>query len=237
MTGAQVDLPDPSRILPYLDLYTLVILQPAVVAGLVLLTPYFPPLSIFKNGQFRRAPTRAVPTNPNVARIFDPIATAASNDPPLSLGHIPLSSHDSQFRHQRYWRLPIKTEIILAMLINRFVSNRLWCELEELHLVESIYARLLLRNANLRIAARLRVSRGGRGGRGRGRGNGGRGAGGRGANKSRTLENDSPRQPQRKKARLETHQALCEELVLKFRVAGEGVEQASDQSREQSVRI
>jgi len=234
MTGAQVDLPDPSRILPYLDLYTLVILQPAVVAGLVLLTPYFPPLSIFKNGQFRRAPTRAVPTNPNVARIFDPIATAANDHPPLSPGYIPLSSHDSQFRHQRYWRLPIKTEIILAMLINRFVSNRLWCELEELHLVESIYARLLLR-----IAARLRVSRGGRGGRGRGRGrgNGGRGAGGRGANKSRTLENDSPREPQRKKARLETHQALYEEPVLKFRVAGEGVEQASDQSREQNVWI
>ena len=86
-TGTQVNLPDPSHILPYLDLYTLVVLNPTPVTGLAIITSHLPPLSIFKNGQFQPAKTRASQKNWNIAWTFEPITTAANN-PLISLGNI-----------------------------------------------------------------------------------------------------------------------------------------------------
>jgi len=112
--GTQVDLPDPSDILPYLDLYTLVVLDLERVARqLSLLFTYHH----FPSGQFRPATT-------STARIFDPIAAAAKNH----WAAIPSSSGYPEFNHQRYWRLPINTEMILVMLIERSISLAVECD-------------------------------------------------------------------------------------------------------------
>lgn len=99
--GCSVDLPDPTAVLPYLGLFTLVILTPEKVKGHEIATTHLPNLSILSNGNFIPAPD-ASPTAPNVAHIFDVFATIHDN-PPKQRGHIPLSSQDPKFRQQRYW--------------------------------------------------------------------------------------------------------------------------------------
>jgi hypothetical protein len=116
--GTSVDLPDPNAILPYLDLFSLVVLTPDDLKGHILLTPHLPDLSILQNNRFIAAPANMLPTAPNVARIFDVVAVIDAR-PLRQFGHIPLSPEDPAFRHKRYWRLPTKIGPILAALVDR----------------------------------------------------------------------------------------------------------------------
>ncbi|KIM79552.1 hypothetical protein PILCRDRAFT_823471 [Piloderma croceum F 1598] len=115
--GRNVDLPDPTAILPYLGLFTLVVLTPEDLKGHEIATTHLPDLSIFDNRHFTLDPN-ASPTAPNVARIFDVMDIIRFN-PPKKTGHIPLSSQDPEFRQQRYWRLPTKIGVVLATFIER----------------------------------------------------------------------------------------------------------------------
>jgi hypothetical protein len=110
--GCSVDLPDPTAVLPYLGLFTLVILTPEKVKGHEIATTHLPNLSILSNGNFIAVPD-ASPTAPNVARIFDVLATIRAN-PPKQRGHIPLSPQDPEFRQQRYWRLTTKIGAVIG---------------------------------------------------------------------------------------------------------------------------
>ena len=206
-TGASVNLPDPTAVLPYLNLFSLVILNPASVAGLFIPTAYLPGLSSLQNDRFRPTRTRA-----NSVRIFDVMATASHAT--VSHGIIPLSSEQPEFDVQRYWRLPINTEIILAILCDRISGLPLQIiqSSVELQLTRRISALLLLHGD------------GGDGGRGRGRGRGGGNDNGNVAGTSKTREKG---EPENKRLRM----AVKEDLNLAFLI--EGVERARDQSREQ----
>ena len=87
--------------------------------------------------------------------------------------HVPLSSEQPEFYHQWYWRLPINTEIILAMLINQSTNHAV--DWEEIDLIQMIYECLLLRRVVHLEASRGHHDRGGGG-----------------ARKSRTLEKGKP---------------------------------------------
>jgi hypothetical protein len=52
-----------------------------------------------------------------VARIYDVLAVA-QNNPPISLGTIPLSPEDPVFQERRYWRLPVNIGAVLAALLS-----------------------------------------------------------------------------------------------------------------------
>lgn len=80
-TGADVPLPDPSSILPYLGLFTLAILDPDNVYGCHISTQHVPPLSILRNKHFEDAPEGTSPVDDNVARIFDVLAFVAPAPP------------------------------------------------------------------------------------------------------------------------------------------------------------
>ncbi|KIL66585.1 hypothetical protein M378DRAFT_160578 [Amanita muscaria Koide BX008] len=118
MTGDEVALPDPTPILPYLGLFTIVTLRPYDVLGCTILTNHLPELSHLQENCFSPAPHGTSPADQNVAQIFDVLAIAAGN-PPISLGDIPLSPEQPQFQQQRYWRLPVAIEVVLAVLIER----------------------------------------------------------------------------------------------------------------------
>jgi hypothetical protein len=96
--GCSVDLPDPTTVLPYLGLFTLVILTLENVKGHEIATTHLPNLSILFNGNF----IDASPTTPNVACIFDVLAIIHAN---LSKqrGCIPLSPQDPEFQQRQYW--------------------------------------------------------------------------------------------------------------------------------------
>lgn len=129
--------------LPYLDLFSLAILNPTCVIGLRIPTLYLPGLSILRNGQFRPSRTRAA----NAARIFDYIAAAGNTS--VSYGFIPLSSEQHEFNVRRYWRLPINIEIVLAILIDHTKTIPPQFQHVEMTLVRRIYGRLLLRQCTL----------------------------------------------------------------------------------------
>jgi hypothetical protein len=138
-TGVKVNLPDPTPVLPYLDLFALVILNPTGVTGLRIPTLYLPGLFSLQNNQFRPTRTRA-----GSALIFDVIAAAGNTT--VSHGLIPLSPEQPEFSAQRYWRLPINTEIILAALLglNYPLSLQTQQQSRELGLARTIYGRLLV---------------------------------------------------------------------------------------------
>ena len=139
--GTSVDLPDPNAILPYLGLFSLVVLTPDDLKDHILLTPHLPDLSILQNNRFIAAPANMLPTAPNVARIFDVIAVIDAK-PLRQFGHIPLSPEDPAFRHKRYWRLPTKIGPILAALVDRVRYIVDGCE--EIVLAQQIYSILIL---------------------------------------------------------------------------------------------
>src|ERR1700728_1398282 len=142
MTGAHVDLPDTSSIMPYLGLFTIVILKPSDVAGCLIQTSHLPALSILRNNHFELAPTGTSPADPDTARIFDSLAMAGTT-PPMSLGYIPLSPTYPEFHQRRYWRLPLQIEAVFAALMDRV--GTLAYECEEIHLVQKIFYTLRLR--------------------------------------------------------------------------------------------
>ena len=70
----------------------------------VTLFSLLPSLSILQNGQWENAPNQTVPTAPNVAHIFDPLAINGSDQFP-SFGFIPLYPDNPQYSQKRYWQL------------------------------------------------------------------------------------------------------------------------------------
>lgn len=171
--GQNVDLPDPTAVLPYLGLLTLVVLTPEDLKDHEIATTHLPDLSIFDNRRFTLSPN-ASPTAPNVARIFDVMDIIRFN-PPKKRGHIPLSSQDPEFQQQRYWRLPTKIGVVLATFIERigFVNNGS----EEIGLAQTIRDILSLARRGL-TAVDPSLNRSG-GGRSSGSGMSGGGGGGR----------------------------------------------------------
>jgi hypothetical protein len=118
MAGDAVALPDLAPIRPYLGFVTIVILRPGDLVGSFISTPHLPALSILQDDHFVPAPEGTSPAAQNVARIFDVIA-ATTESPPITHGTIPLSSEQPEFQQQRYWRLPVKFEAILAVLLDQ----------------------------------------------------------------------------------------------------------------------
>src|ERR1700722_17787239 len=125
--GQNVDLPDPKSILPYVGLFTIVVLTPELLHGKFITTHYLPVLSISQGGDFVRAPPGTSPTDSNTARIFDVfslIRMDTIHDPTTIFhGIIPLSPQFPQFQQQRYWRLPVNPGVILAGLMSRLVAR------------------------------------------------------------------------------------------------------------------
>ncbi len=187
----------------YLDLFSLVILKPTAVTGLRIPTLYHPELFALQNNQFRPTRTRAAST-----LIFDVMATAGNTT--VSLGLIPLSPEQPEFNVQRYWRLPINTEIILAILLDRnsVVPLPIQNQSRELALARRISARLHLQGG------------GGRGGCGHA---GGGGNNGNGMSKTREKGEPVKRKPRTV--------APNEDLGLGFFIE-ERVERSRNQSRE-----
>jgi hypothetical protein len=130
-------IPDPSRVLPYLGLYTLVHLKPRELEKTRMSTPCLPGLSVLRNRQWVPAPSDATPTTPNVARIFD--ARAIPEDPPESFGGIPLYTSHPEYSQTRYWRLPVTIlPGILSAVMLRAMATPIEDE-EEQRLARSIF--------------------------------------------------------------------------------------------------
>jgi len=141
--GCHVDLPDPTSVLPFIGLYTVVPLKPKELYGLQCLTPLLPGLSIVSGRYFVPASPGTQPNAPNVARIFDIMSlTATSTWPPETLGRIPFSSFHLEFEEQYYWRLPIKYEVVLSDLMASVMD--LDPDYMEVELTQVIYSLLTL---------------------------------------------------------------------------------------------
>jgi hypothetical protein len=115
--GLDVDLPDPRSILPYIGLFSVLVLKPKLVQGCVIRTLHQPPPSIISDNQFVPAPGNTPFNSRNIARIFD-VQALEVTDPPLDEALIPLSDDHPDFEQRRYWRLPLKTEAVLAALLD-----------------------------------------------------------------------------------------------------------------------
>ena len=147
MAGEDVPLPNPMPILPYLDLFTIVILRPQSLIESFINTRHLPALSILQGNRFEFAPDGTLPGDENVARIFDVECLNNQHPAPVSLGGIPLSPEDPDFAQQHYWRLPLPTEVILAALINQVERGDF--ESEEIRVAQAIYHRLMLERLEL----------------------------------------------------------------------------------------
>jgi hypothetical protein len=116
-------LPDPSAILPYIGLYTIVYLKPEELRDVTISTSFFPPVYILSNGLWQMAPNQTVLTGPTVAHIFDPLTVNTSRQHP-SPGLIPLHSDQAQFARKQYWRLQnASLEGILSAVVFRAILN------------------------------------------------------------------------------------------------------------------
>jgi hypothetical protein len=150
--GADVDLPDPKSILPFLDLYTLVVLLPDELDRFQLVTHHLPELSVLHGSQFIPAPAETLPDGPGVARIFDVLAL--SDTLPEKFFGIPLSPHHTEYTHQRYWRLPARPEVVLTMLMER-IRHVTGPSCEEIKHARVIYGILLINITGVDITLRL----------------------------------------------------------------------------------
>lgn len=112
--GHQVHLPDPTSILPYIGLYTLVPLEPKGLYGLQHLTP-LPGLSIISSHHFVPAPPGIPPNTANVTQIFNAISPTTII--PSETSQIPFSPLYLEFREQYYWLLPVKPEVVFLQLM------------------------------------------------------------------------------------------------------------------------
>ncbi len=153
-----VDLPDPSQILTYLDLFSLVPLQ-TQTSGRAFATYVHPQCYVFNTDDNELYETNLPLSNRDVVAMFSPCHVAEAN-PPLTRGP---TINISRRHPQYYWQLPVDAEIMLAVVIGRTFETMEECE--ELILIEQIHYRLAQRASEIAI------------GRGRGRGRAGRGAG------------------------------------------------------------
>jgi hypothetical protein len=173
MTGAEVALPDSRSILPYLGLFTIVTLGPNDLVGCSITTQHQPGLSQLQDNRFSPAPHGTTPAAQNVARIFDVLAIAA-DDPPITHGDISLSSAHPEFRQQRYRRLSVNIEAVLAVLIERTTVGDY--ESREIQIAQTIADIIRARSRDLRVSKPSGDS--GPGSASSGGGNGGDGPGG-----------------------------------------------------------
>lgn len=163
-----MELPNPTNIIPYIGLFTLVTLDPITAARNIMTTPYLPGLSIIHNNKFEEAPANTSATATNVARIFDSLGI--EGDTPLNLGIIPLAPGVAAFEEKRYWRIPVFTGAIFAALMARLMNDLSECE-------DIVLARRIVAHLTLRTSGGSGPSGGPSGGHGGGRG-GGLGSGG-----------------------------------------------------------
>jgi len=109
--GETVDLPNTDSVLPFLNLYSLVVLLPNQLIRNGIGAAYTPDLWVFKKGRFSRAPERTPPGGTGVSRIYDVLANPNRHPgSDKSPNRIPLSPAHRDFPHQRYWRLPVLGE-------------------------------------------------------------------------------------------------------------------------------
>ena len=207
-------------------------------------TPHFPTLSILQNNRFEPAPNGTSAMSKNVARIFDAQAIAA-DPPPKSLGTIPLSDNDPEYPQERYWRLPVKIEAILASLVARVGTDI--CEAEEVRWAQAIVGTLLKQRIKIPLWS---PAGGGPSGSGRPRGGGGssrgggfgRSRGGKGGPKGgdesgvpkRALRSSGPVEPAQKRGRTKrgASEGMGEKRALKSRSLEMTERELSDQSGE-----
>ena len=178
MAGHAVTLPDPTSILPFLGLFTIVILKPEGLLGCRIPTLHLPPLSILQDNHFAFAPAGTLPGDENVARIFDVLGMIGLDPVPESCGMIPLSPEYPEFEQQRYWRLILPPEAILAALMTRITIGTF--EGEEIRLAQEIYHTLRLEALAHGPDCGGRSGGGSGGGSGQGHGSSGPGARGGG---------------------------------------------------------
>jgi hypothetical protein len=124
--GTEVSLSNPESVFPYLGLYTMVTLRPDEVSDTEITTSYFASLSILRGSRFINAPASTSATSAKAARIFD--SSAIDNATPKCLGTVPLSPQDPGFKEQRYWRIPVPADAILAAFIERLHLDESQCE-------------------------------------------------------------------------------------------------------------
>ncbi|KAI0285402.1 hypothetical protein BGY98DRAFT_945758 [Russula aff. rugulosa BPL654] len=135
-------LPDPSAILPYIGLYTIVQLKPFEMQDTILSTTFFPPPSVLRKGLWEIAPNQTVSTAPKkVAHIFDSLAVNDASGQHPSLGIIPLQPEQPEYPHKRYWRLRYTTlDWILSAVILRSFLLSTRPTTDELKIVKLMYA-------------------------------------------------------------------------------------------------
>jgi len=139
-------LPDPSSILPYIGLYTIVHLKATQLRNVDFMAGYFPPPSVLRNGRWEDARTRSTSTGPNVARIFDSLAVNDSGQRP-SPGLIPLHPDHPHYSPKQYWHLP-KTSLggILSAVVLRAMNSPSTAD-DELEMVRALH--MLLRRRRM----------------------------------------------------------------------------------------
>ena len=146
--GLHVDLPDPSLIIPFLGLYSLVILSPGQVTGLQLVTPRLPKIFQRDGRHFISAPDGTLPNAPGVARIFDVLGR--DDDSEYVYGRIPLSPSFSDFPERRLWWLPAQLGVVLAMLLERVPLAESKCS--EVELARGILAAIELKRLEFGVS-------------------------------------------------------------------------------------
>jgi hypothetical protein len=148
--GTPQEISDPSPILPYIGLYTMVHLKPDELVGLDLLTARLPELSILSNHQWIPAPAHTSPSAPNTARIFDARALATTPGPRRP-SHIPLSADDPGFFDRQFWRLPLAAfGGILSAIMLRAANSPSHAD-NELRLARSLLNYLSLQKDGLEL--------------------------------------------------------------------------------------
>lgn len=148
--GTPQEIPDPSSVLPYIGLYTMVHLKPDELVDVEMPTVRFPNLSILSNGQWIPASANTSPSAPNAALIFD--ATAVATTPgPGRPANIPLSANQPDYFHKRYWRLPSSAfgGILSAIMLR--VVNSPSNAYDELRLARNLFNYLSLQKDELEV--------------------------------------------------------------------------------------
>lgn len=141
--GHPVNLPDPTSVLPYVGLYTLVPLEPKKLHVLQRLTPLLPGLSIISGHQFVPAPPETQPSGPNVTQIFDAMSLTTSE----TSSQIPFSLLHLELKEQYYWQPPVKPEVVFLRLMGHVVS--LGPDCKEIILTQAIQNLLMLFKSSL----------------------------------------------------------------------------------------
>jgi hypothetical protein len=114
-------LPDPTSVLPFWGLYTLVALKPLNKLlpheqELVITSPHLPKLSLIQDNHFDIAPPGTSPHAHSAARIFDVMALRDTT-PTFKPGQIPLFPSHPDYGHSRFWRLPINPGVVLSVML------------------------------------------------------------------------------------------------------------------------